>query len=144
VGVDLAAENIQGDGMHDKLVQLLVRNEMTDHEELATKVERLFADEGYVTPDNAKKVQAMVNQMAQLAQDAFQMPTMVNVALDKQQQTMQKLMTGPEWYARFKKELDSLYDNFDSNPLDTVGKAVALAARRAAGIDETSNGGNQG
>lgn len=61
------------------------------------QVKQAFIDAGWVTPENATKVQEMVNQIANLTNDMTQLPII--------QYAKPNLMTGQEWYDKFKKEL---------------------------------------
>jgi hypothetical protein len=48
-----------------------------------------------------------------------------------------KVMTGPEWYAAFEKELDMLMESWNPNGAGFLDrKLVGEAARRASGIEE--------
>lgn len=128
--------------LDDKIRSIIMSDyDVAETDDVVARIKQAFADEGYVTPENAKKVQEMVNQMAQLAQDSFNMPTMVNVRLDKKQQTMQKLMTGQEWSDRFDKNLhlqpipNRWMECYD---VGAIWGIALEAAKRAAGRDPDS------
>lgn len=118
-------------------------------DETIEEIIQAFKDEGWVTPENAKKVQSMVNQMANLANDAFRMPTTIHLAVSKDQKTAQRLMTGQEWYDLYKQEkgfgsLDNLKDigEHGKTYFDGIDHAVIKcdeAAQRASGISSEEN-----
>lgn len=85
----------------------------TQYADVIPKLKQVFADERYVTPENAAKVQEMVNSMAKLANDAFQIPTIQYIKPNKAMTKAQNLMTGQEWYDRFDKELRNLISRGD-------------------------------
>lgn len=95
-------------------------------------IKQAFTEAGWITPEQRDKVVKMVNDMANLANDAFQLPTIQFVKINKAQTKAQNLMTGQEFYDRFKKELDKLSDI--KNLWD--GTPLLDAAKRAAGIKE--------
>lgn len=97
------------------------------------RIKQAFADEGYLSPEQAKEVQELVNQITDVAHKAMVLPTIQPVIYNKRQQTAQNLMTGQEWLARFEKELDNEW----LNHLDIQHKETILeAARRAAGLSD--------
>ena len=105
----------------------------TTLDEAVELIKQAFADEGYVSPENAKKVQEMVNQLANIANQTAQLPTKIYIKPNKAMTKAENLMTGQEWYRRFKNEPietmsdeDGLWVTFDS---------MELATKKAAGIE---------
>lgn len=108
-------------------------------DETIEEIIQAFKDEGWVTPENAKKVQSMVNQMANLANDAFRMPTTIHLAVSKDQKTAQRLMTGQEWHDRFLQELiGGKVPNGRINFAHTEA-TIFEASKRASGISSEEN-----
>lgn len=100
-------------------------------EDGVAQIKQAFAEEGYVTPENAKKVQEIVNQMANLANDAFRIPIIQYIKPNKAMTKAQNLMTGQEWYNRFVAELDK------DGEIAIAGSGIIKgAAKRAAGLEE--------
>jgi hypothetical protein len=133
----------------DKRLEELIADEFQDSRDttlLVKFIKTAFKEEGYVSPENVKKVQEMVNQMANLANDAFHVPTIKYIKPNKATTKAQNLMTGQEFYNRYLHELtiylNSVYGE-EQNPLDfaTEQKSIPIiraheAARRASGISE--------
>jgi len=91
----------------------------------------LFNKQGWVSPENAKKVQDMVNQMVNLANDAFHMPTIQYIKPNKAMTKAQNLMTGQEWFGYFLQEFSGIPVNTEITiNIDEIMKA----AQRASGL----------
>lgn len=102
--------------------------------EIKSQIKQCLADEGYMPPENAKKVQEMVNSMANLANDMAQLPTVQYVKVNKAGTKALNLMTGREWFDRFERELNKeLPQRFPEyfNALE--------AAQRASGLHNKEN-----
>lgn len=97
----------------------------------------MFKDAGWLSPEQKKKILELVNQLANTANEAFQMPTMHYVALDKKQQIAQDLMTGQEWLSRFERErptLNSIASKEYNDGFADASTACIEAAKRATGV----------
>lgn len=95
--------------------------------EFRQEIIQVFKDGGWVSPEGAKKVQGMVNQMANLANTAIRQPAVIRLAVSEDQKTAEQLMTGKEWLDRFQREFDEL------SPKATDYQ-IYKAAQRASGI----------
>jgi hypothetical protein len=101
--------------------------------EVIAQIHQAFADARYVTPENAVKVQEMVNQMVNLANDSFKLPTIQYIKPNKSTTKAKNLMTGQEFYNRFEKELEVIESKkgIDS---DIHPDEFIEAAKKASGI----------
>lgn len=106
-----------------------------DEDDIVEQIKQAFAEAGYVTPENAAKVQTMVNQMVNLANDMAIVPTIQYVKPNKAITKAQNLMTGQEWYERFEKEFKGTrwYDKIRGSHDE-----ISDAAKRAAGLTADS------
>jgi hypothetical protein len=103
---------------------------MDNLERCIREIEQAFADAGYITPEQVKQVQMLVNQMASTAQDMAKLPVTV---------CKPGMMTGQGFYERFEKlVMDDISD--DSDSLQEANKPVIRVmlkfAKRAAGIED--------
>lgn len=98
--------------------------------ELIKKFKQVFKDASWITPEQVKKTQELVNQMANVAQNMAKLPVIIK-----------EPMTGQEWYEHYQEELKGemfAFDSFDDNNHKRVTDAIAIcdgAAKRAAGIN---------
>lgn len=103
------------------------------------KVISAFADAGYITPEQVAKTQELVNQMANLANDIAKGPVTILPSMDEPlliDASDKRLMTGADWYARFKKEMDGTSAGHEAQAMNWAQwHYVWGAAQRAAGID---------
>jgi hypothetical protein len=95
------------------------------------QIKQVFADAGYITPEQVAKTQDLVNQMANLANDMARVPTVQYVSITDDQREARMLMTGQEWYDRFEKELKSGL----ALP-EVMDIWVRVSAKRAAGLSD--------
>lgn len=99
-----------------------------DRDNAVEKIKEAFVEAGYITPENAKKVQEMVSQMANLANDVAQLPTIQYIKPNRAMTKAYRLMTGQEWYHEF--EILAMSSGYYSNDLPMM-----KLARKAAGIE---------
>ena len=92
------------------------------------RIKQAFIDEGWTTPENALKVQQMVDDIANLSNDMARWPRIQYVHANKKTMTAKNLMTGKEWY-------DLLADELKGVDTDEY-RAVLRAAKKASGIND--------
>jgi hypothetical protein len=107
---------------------------LNDNSVYLDRIKQAFIDAGWVTPENAVKVQNMVNQITNLANDMHQLPAVLYVKPNESTTQLQNLMTGQEWYERFGKALAKQKPReWYSGDTYTPGQ-VMKAAKKASGI----------
>lgn len=102
-------------------------NPMTERIEKAkSKIKQAFIDAGWLTPEQKRQTQELVNKMAQTAQDMLKLPVTVREI---------GTLTGQEWYERFWQEYD-LPEGRSPKFIDStlVRKGIDIIAKKAAGI----------
>lgn len=87
------------------------------------QIKTAFKEAGYIGPEQVKKTQELVNQMAQNAQELMKLPVTVREV---------GTMTGAEWLERFEAELDKLSITKGL----WADSGVMEAARKASGVEE--------
>lgn len=70
------------------------------------EIKQAFVDEGYITPEQVRKTQELVNQVADLAYNKWGQP--VTMIADFSNGELNDLMTNQEWCEKFKQEVDRL------------------------------------
>jgi NADH:ubiquinone oxidoreductase subunit E len=83
-----------------------------DEDESITAITQAFKDAGWLTPENAKKVQEMTNMHANMQRGMVRLgltSTPIKRTADFSNGELSKLMTGQEWYDRFEKALPEPY-----------------------------------
>jgi hypothetical protein len=104
---------------------------------LIDEIKQAFTDAGYISPENAQKVQEMVNQITNLANDAFQIPTIQYVKPNKAMTKTQNLMSGQEFYDRFEVQFGQVIRDAADSGEEVMDIDMAIdAAKRAAGLSE--------
>lgn len=103
-----------------------------------SEVKQAFIDAGWITPEQVKKTQGLVNQMANLAKDMSKQPVMVWNDPGK----LSELKTGQEWFDRFERELpNTIFPTwYERNKPDEAHEVldrelVLEIAKKAAGIE---------
>lgn len=103
-----------------------------DDTEAIQYIKEAFKSAGYTTPEQAKQVLKLVNDMANTANNAFQLSTIQYVKPNKALTKAQNLMTGAEWLERFEEELTNSYHKKSSVQMFNV----INIAKRVAGLEE--------
>jgi hypothetical protein len=96
------------------------------------QIKQAFADEGYIEPSEVANWQRTVNVLTESLTRGMRLPVKQYVALDKKRQSAHNLMTGQEWYDRFKK---GATDKYHKNSAIQMWN-ILEAAKRAAGLTE--------
>lgn len=101
------------------------------------QIKQAFVEDGWVTPANRDKVMKMVNEMTNLANQAFVMPKKIYIKPNLKTMTSENLMTGQEWLDRFENQLKWLVSHGDGDTwMGWDCGEVRDAARRAAGLNK--------
>jgi hypothetical protein len=124
---DLEEHKIKHSGnmpnLDDKLKEILQANSgygsMSD-EYVIAQIKQAFADEGYKKPGTAAE---LINKMAKDLEDAGVMRNWSDT----------DLLTGQEWYWKFVKESERVWDNRKSKT--TQYNEMVEAAKKASGIE---------
>lgn len=103
--------------------------------EAVKQITKAFIDAGWVTPEDKMRVQGLINDIANMTSTAYNQPTIVYVHVDKKAMTAKNLMTGREWYDKFKKEFEANKQFRDQVNYMWSASTIEEAAKKAAGIE---------